>query len=151
MKRRVLERFEAVDLTHSLNEGVPTWSGGCGFQLKIKMDYEEGLRVQKLQCHAGIGTHLDAPSHFIRGSWTAADLPLESLIVPAVVIDLKEKADPDFLLSREDIERFEALYGTIPEESLVLLHTGWDRFWNEPLRYRNPDSSGKMHFPGFSR
>ncbi len=146
----VLGSFRAVDLSHVLHEGIPTWSGGCGFRLEVKMDYPEGLRVQSLKCHAGVGTHIDAPTHFVKDSWNIADIPLDQLIVPVFVLDLRAEMGPDFFILPKHIEAFEKEHGKIGEKSLVLAHTGWGQFWNEPLRYRNPDAAGRMHFPGFS-
>ncbi len=147
---KVLDRFRAIDLTHPLHEGIPTWSGGCGFRLEIKLDYPQGLRVQSVKSHAGVGTHIDAPTHFIKDSWNIADLPLENLIVPVSVLDISHKMAPDLLISISDIELFEKSNGQIPQHSLFLAYTGWSQFWNDPDRYRNPDETGKMHFPGFS-
>ncbi len=147
---RVLDQFEAVDLTHPLHEGVPTWSGGCGFRLEVKMDYSEGLRVQSLKSHAGVGTHIDAPTHFFKDSWNIGDIPLDQLIVPLIVLDFRDLMAPDFFILPEHIKAFEEKHGMIREKSLVLALTGWGQFWNEPLRYRNPDETGRMHFPGFS-
>jgi kynurenine formamidase len=146
----LLKNYALVDLTHSLHEGVPTWSGGCGFRLEIKVDYEKGLRVQTIKSHAGVGTHMDAPSHFIPGGKDIGDLALENLFVPACVLDLRNKMDPSLFVLPQDIEDYEKRYGPIPKNSLVIARTGWEQFWTEPIRYRNPDTSGKMHFPGFS-
>jgi kynurenine formamidase len=35
-------------------------------------------------------------------------------------------------------------------ESLVLLRTGWARFWGQPVRYYNRDAGNRVHFPGYS-
>jgi len=145
---RVLDRFRAVDLTHFLDEKVPTWSGNCGFRLEIRLDYEQGLRVQTVKSHAGVGTHMDAPSHFIRGSWNIADIPLEQLIVPAYVFRIEGK--PDLFIRPSDIEAYEKKWGPIPPRALFIASTGWEKHWGDPNRYRNPDSEGRMHFPGFS-
>lgn len=142
------DRFRLIDLSHPLHEEIPTWSGGCGFKLEIKLDYHQGLRVQSLKSHAGAGTHMDAPSHFIKGSWNIADIPLENCIVPVCVLHLK--GTPDLFISPHDLEAFEKAHGKIPPQSLFLAHTGWDQFWIDPMRYRNPDTLGQMHFPGFS-
>lgn len=149
--RKVLGRFSPIDLTHPLHEGIPTWSGGCGFKLEIKLDYSEGLCVQSLKSHAGVGTHIDAPTHFIKDSWNIADIPLENLIVPVSVLDITHKMDPNLFISPSDIEAFEKTHGRIPDHSLFLANTGWSKYWSEPLKYRNPDSKGQMHFPGFSK
>ncbi len=146
----VLKNFRLVDLTHSLDVGAPTWSGGCGFRLEIKLDYEKGLRVQSMKCHAGVGTHMDAPSHFVPGGKNIGDLEIENFFVPACVLDLRKKMDPDLFVLPQDIEEYEKRFGPIPQNALVIARTGWEKFWTEPLRYRNPDLDGKMHFPGFS-
>lgn len=146
----MIEGFTLIDLTHPLHDGVPTWTGRCGFQLEIKIDYEQGLRAQTQRGHAGVGTHIDAPSHFVRGGQNVGDIPLEQLIVPLCVIDLRSKLDPDLSLSTPDLLEHERKYGPIPKNSFVAAFTGWERYWNDPDRYRNPDAKGKMHFPGFS-
>ncbi len=148
----VLEKFRVIDLSQTLHEGVPTWNGRCGFRLENKLDYENGgIRAQTFKSHAGIGTHMDAPSHFIKGSWNIEDIPLDLLIVPVCILDVKKDVGPDFFLTPKHIDDYEEQYGRIPEKSLVIAYTGWgERFWNEPEKYRNPDASGMMHYPGFS-
>jgi len=148
--RKILERFRAIDLTHPLHAEIPTWSGGCGFKLTIQLDYPEGLRVQSLKSHAGVGTHIDAPTHFIKDSWNIGDIPLENLIVPVSVLDISHKMDADLFITPGDIEMFEKAHGRIPDHSLFLANTGWSQYWPEPEKYRNPDACGRMHFPGFS-
>lgn len=146
----LLKSHTLVDLTHSLHEGVPTWSGGCGFRLEKKVDYAQGLLVHSVKSHAGVGTHMDSPSHFIPGGANIGQIPLQQCFVPACVLDLREKMDSDLFVSPQDIETYEGRYGKIPPNALVIARTGWEAFWNTPGRYRNPDSGGKMHFPGFS-
>ncbi len=145
----VLGNFKAIDLTHPLDEFVPTWTGSCGFRHEIKMDYDQGLRVMSYKCHAGAGTHMDAPSHFFQNADNIADIPLDRLIVPVAVLDLSSQMRPDFFVQPEDILRYENSWGKILPGTLVLAYTGWEQFWKKNDRYRNPDSSGKMHFPGF--
>lgn len=146
----VLGRFKVVELTHLLSPRVPTWNGSCGFCLEIKKDYDRMFRVQQLKMHAGVGTHMDAPSHRIEGGCSIAEIPLEQLIVPACVIDVSKKADADYEISVEDVEGYEQEYGKIPSKALVIGYTGWSRFWLDSDAYRNVDSNGQMHFPAFS-
>lgn len=143
--------YDIIDLTHTLNPDVPTWNGTCDFKQNIFLDYEEVCRVQTIQLNAGTGTHIDAPSHFIPGGKSAADLSLEELIVPLCVIDVAKKIHPDYYISVQDIQEFETQYGQIEPSSAVIGYTGWDQYWNDPQKYRNPDKNGKMHFPGFSK
>jgi len=146
----LIQNYSFVDLTHLLHEGIPTWSGGCGFRLEIKLDYDKGLRVQSVKSHAGVGTHLDAPSHFVAGGCNIGQIPLEQLIVPACVLDVTKEMEPDFFVRASHIEYFEKYIGPIPPNSLFIARTGWDQFWDRGENYRNADSQGRMHFPGFS-
>jgi kynurenine formamidase len=142
--------FSLVDLTHSLTPGAASWNGSCGFEQEIKRDYNntEGgvkLRVQQLKMHAGIGTHMDAPSHFVPGGLSIADIPLDELAAPCVVLDVSSRSHPTYSLSVEDIRTFERDFGKISEQSFIIVYTGWDRFWNSPAEYRN-----NLVFPSIS-
>src|SRR5688572_28828121 len=88
-------QFKIVDLTHTLSPAAPTWSGSCGFQDRIIVDYPEACRVQAIDMNAGTGTHLDAPSHFIPGAKSIAELPVEDFIAPLCIIDVSKKAHAD--------------------------------------------------------
>lgn len=65
--------YKIIDLTHTLDEQIPSWSGGCRFNIEVKLDYSdcrqnEEFRVQQFKMHAWIGTHMDAPAHCIPSS-----------------------------------------------------------------------------------
>lgn len=139
-----------IDLTQSLNSSIPAWEKSCGFKSHITVDYDQGCRAQKLEIAAGIGTHIDAPAHFIPNGQDIASLSLEKLIVLARVIDLSANLDPDYLASPEDIIEHEKKYGKIPENNLIIFHTTWSRYWFDVKKYRNEDKNGTMHFPGIS-
>ncbi len=139
-----------IELTQPLSSEAPTWNGSCGFCLEIKQDYDQLFRVQKVSMHAGVGTHMDAPSHRFPGGVSIEDLPLEHFFAPACVLDVSMRADADYAISVEDIQEYESAHGKIPARSLVLGYTGWSRFWKNSDAYRNVDSKGQMHFPQFS-
>ncbi len=142
--------FDLIDLTHPLTEQIPTWNGSCGFCAEVKKDYDQVFRVQKLQMHAGVGTHMDAPSHRFHDGISIAEIPLERLIAPVCLIDVSRKTTSSYLISLQDLNEYERANGIIAPNSLVIGYTGWDRFWSKPDDYRNLDANGQMHFPGFS-
>jgi len=148
---QILSKAKLIDLTHTLDSTIPTWNGSCGFEHAIKMDYPEGCRVQNIKMHAGVGTHMDAPSHFIPNAASISNIPIEKLIIPGRTIDISNKNDPHYNLSTEDINAHEKQYGKIPKNSFVIGYTGWGKYWSDPLKYRNPDKNGIMIFPGFSK
>lgn len=141
---------KALDLTQTIVDGIPDWDGNCGFRMQKVLDYPEGLCVQEIRTPNGIGTHMDAPSHFFQGALDIAQIPLTKLICPAVVINVTAKLAPDYAISEEDIQVFERQYGVVPEGSVVIGYTGWGAYWHVAERYRNADAHNRMHFPKFS-
>jgi kynurenine formamidase len=82
-------------------------------------------------CGEHTDTHFDAPIHWVSGKDYPANatdtIAPGKLIAPACVINVSEEAskDPDFLLTREHIETWEAKHDRIPEGSWVLMRTDW--------------------------
>jgi kynurenine formamidase len=100
------------------------------------------------------GTHLDAPIHFYEEGLTADRLPLEQLVAPAVRIDVTRQAaaDRNYRLTREDVLAFERRAGRIQPGTIVLLHTGWSRFWPDRGAYFGDDSledASRLEFPSY--
>ena len=90
------------------------------------------------------GTHLDAPIHFAEAGMTLDAIPLQKLIGPAVVIDVSEAArqDRDYRMTVADIEAWEEAHGKIPDGAIILMRTGWGRFWPDRAAYlgsKTPD------------
>lgn len=146
---------QIVDLTHALNEKSPFWPGDDyqPFQLKTIATLEKnGVSSKAFAMPEHFGTHLDAPCHFEQGQPTIDEIATEDLFAPGVVVDMTmaAEADPDYRLSVADLIAWEKEHGIIPKRGIVFLKTGWSRFWDSNVRYRNQDTMGKMHFPGFS-
>lgn len=134
--------YKLIDLTHALDSTIPTWNGGCGFNHDVHIDYSDcdgkyKFRVMKVKMHAGIGTHMDAPSHCIPGAATVEQMPLDTLIAPLVVIDVHEKMTANYKISDNDIILFENKYGQIQENSFIAFYTGWSQHWSNPTQYHN--------------
>jgi len=137
-----------LDLGHPLSESDPTWSGQKVFSRSGTAG--EGFAMGKFSSDEHFGTHLDAPVH-AGGTWTTDKIPIERLVRPAVCLNLEAEAakDEDYRLTVQDILRFEARAGRIPEGAVVLVATGWDRRWPDQARYMN-ERDGVKHFPGIS-
>src|SRR5262245_30884913 len=146
-----LAATKVVDLTHPMHDEMAYWPGGVPFKKTLLVDYRQGYLLHKFEMGENTGTHVDAPAHLVQGRKTIDQLALSELIVPAVVIDVKDKAlaNPEYQLSTGDVEAWEAKHGKIPAGSLVVLNTGWHKRFNEPKRYVNMDADKVMRFPGF--
>ncbi|MDX1529611.1 MAG: cyclase family protein, partial [Gammaproteobacteria bacterium] len=125
---------QAIDLTHKMHEGMPFWPGGVPFKMQRLVDYDKGYRLHKFEVGENTGTHVDAPAHFVKGNRAIDEIPLTELILPAVVIDVKDKVagNSDYELTPEDIKLWESRHGTIPANSLVILNTGWHKRFESP-------------------
>jgi kynurenine formamidase len=144
-----------VDLTHSVNDKVPTYELGEGSSYQVRtvaLIEKDHYFARNICLPEHFGTHIDAPAHFVRGSWTVDQIPPERLIAPLVVIDIsgKVRTDPDHRLSVQDVADWEKANGQIPPGAVIVARTGWSTRWNSEPEYRNADPKGVMHFPGYS-
>lgn len=134
--------YEIIELSHALHESMPCWDLSCGFQSKCLLDYKDcdqdaQFKIMSFTAPAGIGTHIDAPSHCIQGGKSIHELRVSELVYLCIVIDISEKSHERYSLTTEDITDFEERFGFIPEKSAVLIHTGWGRYWENPSQYHN--------------
>jgi kynurenine formamidase len=143
----------AADLSHVLSEDFPAFIPGEEASRRTTVTVEEdGFYIQEWRLIEHIGTHVDAPGHFIAGGRLGPDLTVEELVLPAVVVDIAARAarDPDTTVSVDDLRRFERRHGRIPAGAAVLMHSGWAARVGDPAAYRGTDADGVLHFPGFS-
>lgn len=141
------------DLSHIFATEMPTYLLGETPARENFVTVEaDGFFIQRWNYTEHAGTHMDFPAHFIAGAETVDVYAAAPLVSPAVVIDIRAKAeaDPDAALDVADLEAFEAEYGEIPEGALVLMNSGWAARWASIEDFRNADADGVMHFPGFS-
>jgi kynurenine formamidase len=156
-----LARAEVVDLTHAFDEHTLYWpTAPSRFQLTVlshgptPAGYFYSANSFCTPEHGG--THLDAPIHFAAGRRTADQIPVRDLVAPGVVLDVTAKAatDPDYRLTRADVESWERQHGAIPKGAIVLLRTGWSARWPDAKRYLGDDRPGDashLHFPSYGK
>ncbi|MBI2265238.1 MAG: cyclase family protein [Armatimonadetes bacterium] len=144
---------KVVDLTHTLSDRSPYFPGSRPFQLKPFVGYEKGYYMNEFCAPEHIGTHVDAPSHFVQGKSHVSDLTPDDLTGPGVMISVQAsaKSNPDYRVVIADLEKWEHRHGKIPSGAIVMVHTGWAERWEDPNLFRNQDASKVMHFPGFSK
>jgi len=153
-----LTTARVVDLSHSFDKDTIYWpTSPSGFELKeLSHAVTPGgwFYASNSFCtpeHGG--THLDAPIHFAEGKWTSDQIPVDRLVGPAVVIDIRDKAGlTDYRLTADDVRAWEKRNGTIKPGSIIVLRTGWFTRWPDRLRYLGDDTPGdasKLHFPSY--
>jgi kynurenine formamidase len=158
-KSLVLPPDRIVDLTYAFDANSVYWP--TAEQFKLETDFEgmtdKGYFYSAYRYSAAEhgGTHLDSPVHFAKGRYTVDQLPLERLMGPAIVIDVTAKCatNPDYLVSVADFENWEKRNGKIPAGTIVLLRTGFGKFYPDRKKYlgteeRGAEAVAKLHFPG---
>jgi len=155
-----LKRF--VDLTHAFEPGIPCWPGFPDEKRQV-LKWHDKTRgkngdgfLAEIFTHVGQwGTHVDPPAHFARGPRilrTVDEISLKEMILPLVVIDVHEEVvgNPDYALSLERIEQWEAEHGAIPAGAFVALRTDWSKRWPDMAAMQNKGENGVAHYPGWS-
>ena len=80
-----------------------------------------------------VGTHLDAPAHFLSGGKFIGDLAIDWLVGPACVVDISNMGIGDYdIYGPEHFEQWEKDTGiTIRPNDIVLINTGYHRYYPE--------------------
>ena len=148
-----------VDLSYSFDENTIYWPTEKGFV------FEKGFEgvtpdgyfytASRFWAPEHGGTHIDAPIHFFKDRNRLDEIPVEQLVGHGVVIDVSAKcaADRDYQVCVEDFLAWETKHGELPKGVIVLLRTGFGKYWPDRIRYMGTDERGdsavaKLHFPG---
>jgi kynurenine formamidase len=159
LDRPDLAQSRLIDLTHSFGEATIVWPTEQDFRLVLQQAGETTggyyYASNRLEMAEHGGTHIDAPIHFSRGGQTLDQIPIENLVGTAVKIDVTAQCagDRDYLVTIQDIERWETIHGLIPTRAIVLVDTGYARYWPSRQQYlgtelRGVEGVSALHFPG---
>lgn len=150
---RTIEFTRIVDLSHVISTDIPLWPGDPPVELEPVAQFDtDGYYLRRFSIGEHSATHMNAPNSFHEGGVGIDAYSPESLVVPAVVIDVREQAaaDPDHAVSLDDIAAWEAVHGPVPAGAVVIAYTGWQEKWTHATAFFNEDAEGGMHFPGFA-
>lgn len=152
---------EVVDLTQPLNEKTPVirlpepfvnTPGLKAHEISRYDDRGPAWAWRWLEIGEHVGTHLDAPIHWVTGrdGTDVSRIPPHHLVAPAVVVDKMAEVenDPDYLLTVDDIRAFEEEHGPLPEGGWLLFRTGWEARAHDEEAFLNA-ASGQPRSPGF--
>lgn len=152
---------EWIDLSYDFSSETPYWPTADSFHLEevahgfSDRGYFYSSNNYSASEHGG--THIDAPIHFAENKWTVDEIPLEQLMGPAAVIDVREavSGNRDYLVNIADFEQWEEIHGEIPEGAILFLLTGHGKYWPDAKTYLGTADRGvaaiaKLHFPGLS-
>jgi kynurenine formamidase len=148
-----------VDLSYPFDSSTVYWPTAETFHLEKDFEgtTEQGYYYSAYRYSAAEhgGTHIDAPVHFAKGRNTVDEIPVEQLIGSGIVVDVTRQCekDPDYLVNESDFKNWEGRNGKIAAGTIVLLRTGFGKFYPDRKRYLGTDQRGAaavahLHFPG---
>ena len=112
------------DISLSLSPNLPTWPGDPGLNLEQYESMDRGAHYNATQISSSVhvGTHVDAPRHFLSDGGTVEQLPLDVLTGPCYVTQLPDGIDA---ITAEVLDRTEIT----SEMKRVLFGTSNSHYW----------------------
>lgn len=158
---KLLGEGQWLDLTWNFEESTVYWPTNVTFKHDTVFyginDKGYFYSSFKYSAEEHGGTHFDAPLHFAQGGRSIEQITVDELTGPAIVVDVSAQSaqDRDYRVCTDDFLNWEKTNGLIPEHSIVLLYTGFGRYWVDHLKYTGTLKSGaagveELHFPGLA-
>lgn len=113
-----------IDISAPLRNGMVAWPGDAPFQRTSTLEIAKGdpCNLSEISTTAHIGTHMDAPRHYLAGAAGMESMPIAAAIGRARVIEIR---DPEVIRTSE-LEPHHLAKG-----ERVLFKTGnSERCWN---------------------
>ena len=128
-----------IDLSHTIEDGLITYKGLpapiiCDYLSRedSRQYYEEGTEFQigKIELVANTGTYIDCPFHRFENGRDLSEVALEQFTdLEGTVIHVPYTETLE--ITKAHLQNHEI------RNRAVLIHTGWDRFWNTEHYYEN--------------
>jgi arylformamidase len=111
-----------IDISLPIHSRMVLYEGDPGVDVTPRLEIAKGdtANVSLLSMGSHTGTHVDAPAHFIEGGDTVEGLPVDSLIGPALVAEVRSER----LIGRRDLESL-----PLDGQSRLLLKTRNSALW----------------------
>ncbi|TFG46332.1 MAG: cyclase family protein [Dehalococcoidia bacterium] len=132
MDKNISTKFSGndwIDISLSLNNGMVQWPGDPPVRIERVQDLDKGdsHTLSRLTLGSHSGTHVDAPSHFLKGAPTISDLPPEVLLGTARVIEIEDRES----IKPEELARHNLLNG-----ERVLFKTYNSALWQQNNEFK---------------
>jgi arylformamidase len=122
--------MELYDATLPIHKGMVTFPGDPSFEMQSYFQRKKGdpFDLALLSMGTHLGTHVDPPAHYLDGGTTVDKIPLESLVGPGVVLDMRGKSQVD----RQALEE-----APIKDHTRVLLKTDNGSLLSDPSFHKD--------------
>jgi len=119
-----------IDVTRTLTNGMVQWPGDRPFRCHRfeEISGPESSNVSEINCCVHVGTHIDAPLHFIKDATDVSEIHISQLCGPATVVEIAESRD----ITIKDLEK-----SSIAPGERVLFKTANQSLWEEAKFEKN--------------
>jgi kynurenine formamidase len=116
-----------IDLSHTFEQKMPVYPGDPSPEMiQVATISEQGYTDFQLKTGMHVGTHIDAPLHFIEGGKRLSEMPIQRFTGKAHLINVQGKTlIGEDVLSACDINRGD----------ILLIHTGHDEYFGQDRYY----------------
>lgn len=83
--------MKLIDISRPLHTGMPVWPGDTAAEFKLVTTIPGGAAVNVGRLHLSVhtGTHADAPFHYNEAGAKIDEVPVETYVGPARVVDIR--------------------------------------------------------------
>ncbi|KEK24400.1 cyclase family protein [Bacillus gaemokensis] len=116
--------MKVIDLSQTFENNMSQFPGTPRIHLEPITSVEKaGFQVTDFHSVVHVGTHCDAPAHFISGATTIDQLPLDQFVGEAILVDVTHVQERKFPK--------EVLHGAeVKEGDIVIFHSNLSGKWN---------------------
>lgn len=130
-----------IDLTLELRDGLTTYKSHPPVSIKPSATFETtghryeppclGFRSSMISFSDHSGTHVDAPSHFLKDGKSAESLDVRKLLGSALMLDVTPWKKPEDPVTADMLTEAEKTQGLYVEEGDIVLIRTWPGQWGD--------------------
>lgn len=125
--------MQLIDLTHAIQNGMMLYPGDPEIAIQEGLTHQRDYcHVDKLHLNSHVGTHIDAPFHFLPAGKPISAFPAENFLRRGVAIDLRRKQAHE-IITAEDLRA-----APLEPGCAAVLVTGWYRYFGTEEYYAHP-------------
>ncbi|MGI6669821.1 MAG: cyclase family protein [Acetivibrionales bacterium] len=126
--------MKLIDLSHEIEDGMPVYPGDTKTNLiQIKYLGTDKYNNHRLDICMHAGTHIDSPMHLTDCKRYISELPLEPFIAEGCLLDVRNQAIIELKPEYDSL---------VKDNGIVLLYTGFDKYYGTKEYYENHPCMG---------
>lgn len=119
--------MKLIDLSHTFEQNMPVYPGDSSPEMtQVAAISEQGYTDFQIKTGMHVGTHIDAPLHFIEGGKRLSEIPIDRFTGKAHLINVQGKT----VIEQDALNAHDIKQGDI-----LLVFTGHDQYFRQDSYY----------------